>query len=182
MTKEEILTKHNLYPEKLKNVCIRDGKPGSNLDRSLSAMEEYAEQRSIVFAEQANNNYSRNIDTGKWESWSFRDDKKYTTKELYQLLFSPDNDGWVETKDIPLYTVDENGNWICTQAGNQPIIAALQYEDLEHPGRLLWWVMPCIVVDQLGLCVINDEENYPAGWDLADITHYKPLDLTPPKK
>lgn len=182
MTKEEILTKQNLYPEKLKNVCIRDGKPGNNLDRTLSAMEEYAEQQVIKFEEwKVNNYYNRRIEEGS-VTWYKYPNESYTTKELYQLFFSPDSDGWVETKDIPLYTVDENGNWVCTQAGNQPIIAALQYEDLKQPGRLLWWVMPCIVVDQLGLCVINDEENYPAGWDLADITHYKPLDLTPPKK
>ncbi len=97
-------------------------------------------------------------------------------------MTTDNNYQWISVADSPLYTIDEKGNWICTEAGDKPFIAALQYTDKKRPGKQLWWVMPCIVEDGRGLCIIGDEENVIAGWDLTDVTHYKPLDLTPPKE
>lgn len=90
---------------------------------------------------------------------------------------------WISVEDIPLFTKDEKGNWECTENGNGAFLAAVAYNNNTKPNaRNLWWVMPCVVEDGTGLCVIGDLENEPAGWRLEDVTYYKILDLTPPSK
>ena len=103
--------------------------------------------------------------------------------ELYsqQVAKEAAADGWVSVEDRPLFTKDEKGIWTCTEDGDKPFIAAVPYNDSKRPTETnLWWIMPCIVEDNVGLCVIGDEENTPAGWQLEDVVYFKHLDLTAP--
>lgn len=86
---------------------------------------------------------------------------------------------WVKVEDVPLVIYSGN-NWQTTDAGSREFIAALQYEDLTKPGKLLWWIRHCVIEDNIGLCIVGDDENTPAGWDMRDVTHYQPLP-SPPK-
>lgn len=90
-------------------------------------------------------------------------------------------EGWINVEDSPLFTKDEKDNWICTDNGSGAFLAAVPLIDNTRPEeKNLWWIMPCVVEDGIGLCIIGDEENTPAGWQLEDVTKYKLLDLTPP--
>lgn len=91
-----------------------------------------------------------------------------TNERLFTL------DEWIRVEDRPLFIIDENGNWTCTKDGNQEIIAAVE----TNKG---WWIKHCIIEDAIGLCVVGDMDNEPAGWDMTDITHWMPLPK-PPKE
>lgn len=90
-----------------------------------------------------------------------------------------DGNRWVKVDDVPLVIYSGN-NWQTTDAGSREFIAALQYEDLTKPGKLLWWIRHCVIEDNTGLCIVGDDENTPAGWDIRDVTHYQPIP-EPPK-
>lgn len=79
---------------------------------------------------------------------------------------------WIRVEDAPLFTV-ENGHWACTEAGNNTFVAAVPYNDSTKPGKKLWWIRLCVIEDGIGLCVVEEDDNIPAGWDMADVTHYK---------
>lgn len=78
---------------------------------------------------------------------------------------------WVSVEDKPLFITTPLG-WECTEDGEGEFLAALQYNDTRHPGKDLWWIKLCTVEDGLGLCVVSDEGNESAPWDLSDVTHY----------
>lgn len=90
-------------------------------------------------------------------------------------------EGWIPVTETPLYTLDSRGNWECTEMGNKDFIAAVPYEDSNKPNEDLWWIRHCVVEDEIGLCVVGDDSNEPAGWSLEDVTHWQPLP-NPPKK
>ena len=78
---------------------------------------------------------------------------------------------WVSVKDNPLF-INTSLGWECTEDGEGEFLAALQYEDKKHPGKDFWWVRLCTVEDGIGLCVIGEDSNERAGWELSDVTHY----------
>ena len=83
---------------------------------------------------------------------------------------------WISVEDRPLFTIDENGHWVCTEDGDKEFIAAVACEE---PSGIKWWIRHCVVEDGVGLCVVGDDENEPAGYELSDVTHWQPLP-TPP--
>lgn len=85
---------------------------------------------------------------------------------------------WVSVEDAPLFTKEGN-MWTATIPEGQEFIAALQYNDKTKPGRSFWWIRLCVITD-LGLCVVEEDDVVPAGWDMADVTHYKLIE--PPKQ
>lgn len=87
--------------------------------------------------------------------------------------------GWHSVEDRPLFTKDERGNWICTEDGDGEFIAALPYNDSKRPNEDLWWIRHCVVEDETGLCVVGDDYNEPAGWNLEDVTHWMPMPSPP---
>lgn len=91
-------------------------------------------------------------------------------------------ENWISVEDRPLFTKDDKGNWECTKDGDDEFIAALQYEDSTQPGKELWWIHHCVVEDSIGLCIVGDVYNEPAGWDLEHVTHWQPLPSPPDKK
>lgn len=87
---------------------------------------------------------------------------------------------WISVEDKPLFTIDENGNWVCTEAGDEEFIAAVSYSDSKRPNeKNLWWIRHCVIEDKIGLCVVGDDDNSPAGWDMKDILFYQPLPKPP---
>lgn len=87
--------------------------------------------------------------------------------------------GWHSVEDRPLFTKDERGNWVCTEEGDGEFIAALPYNDSKRPNEELWWIRHCVVEDEIGLCVVGDDYNEPAGWNLEDVTHWMPIPSPP---
>ncbi len=85
---------------------------------------------------------------------------------------------WISVEDRPLFTIDENGHWVCTEDGDKEFIAAVEYNDSREPYKTKWWIRHCVVEDGVGLCVVGDDENEPAGYELSDVTHWMPI--TPP--
>ena len=88
-------------------------------------------------------------------------------------------DRWVKVSDKPLFTIDEKGNWECTDDGNCEFIAAVPYTDTREPSKTKWWIRHCIVEDIAGLCVVTDDDTEKAGWELSDVTHWQPLPTAP---
>lgn len=82
---------------------------------------------------------------------------------------------WVSVKEAPLFTVNERGEWECTEAGNGQFLAALEYIDTKGDGSKQWWVRHCVVMDIVGLCVITEDDAEPAGWELDDVEYYMPI-------
>ncbi len=88
--------------------------------------------------------------------------------------------GWISVEERPLFTKDENGNWTCTEDGDKEFIAAVPYADSKRPDETnLWWIRHCVVEDAIGLCVVGDDDNEPAGWQLEDVVYWMPL-VAPP--
>jgi hypothetical protein len=92
--------------------------------------------------------------------------------ELLEALKEKPKDGWISVKDRPLYTEDGD-EWITTPDGYGEFIAAVPEAD----GK--WWIHHCIVEDEIGLCVVGDTDNEPAGYELSDVTHFQPLPSHP---
>ena len=86
-------------------------------------------------------------------------------KEIADDVLSTD---WYSVEDRPLFTKDERGYWVCTEDGEGEFIAALK----TNKG---WWIRHCVVEDETGLCVVGDDYNEPAGWNLEDVTHWRPM-------
>ena len=88
--------------------------------------------------------------------------------------------GWISVEERPLFTKDEKGNWTCTEDGDKEFIAAVPYVDKKRPEEInLWWIRHCVVEDAIGLCVVGDDDNEPAGWQLEDVTHWMPWVVPP---
>lgn len=86
----------------------------------------------------------------------------------------------VKEENAPLFTNTPLG-WECTENGMKELLVAVPYRSTQQPGKELWWIKHCVIQDEVGLCVVGDDDNEPAGWDMSDVTHYKILDFTPPK-
>ena len=88
--------------------------------------------------------------------------------------------GWISVDERPLFTKDENGNWMCTEDGDKEFIAAVPYADKKRPDENnLWWIRHCVVEDAIGLCVVGDDYNEPAGWSLENVAYWMPWVVPP---
>lgn len=81
--------------------------------------------------------------------------------------------GWISVKDSPLVFFDEHNRWEATKDGMSDFMAAVPLRD----GT--WWIKHCILEDEIGLCVIGEDDNEVAGWTIEDVTHY--MKIEPPK-
>jgi hypothetical protein len=79
---------------------------------------------------------------------------------------------WIDVRISPLIIRNERNQWECTENGMKEFMAAVPYEDEKHPGKQFWWIRHCVIEDEIGLCVVGDDENVPAGWEIESITHY----------
>jgi hypothetical protein len=91
-------------------------------------------------------------------------------RELSEMGLYPSSEQspWISVEDRPLITVVEGG-WDYDQEFGE-FLAAVPFNDKNHPGKSFWWI---------GLCVVGDDENDPAGWSIQDVTHYWPLPAPP---
>jgi hypothetical protein len=80
-------------------------------------------------------------------------------------------DGWHAASERPLFEL-KDGYWITTEDGAEPFLAAV------HTNKG-WWVRHCVIEDGIGLCVVGDDDNEPAGWDMGDVEYWMPLPLPP---
>lgn len=81
---------------------------------------------------------------------------------------------WHSIEDRPLFTKNGRGHWITTQDGDQDFIAAIE----TNKG---WWIRHCVIEDEVGLCVVGDDYNQPAGWELEDVMYWMPMPKAPKK-
>jgi len=80
---------------------------------------------------------------------------------------------WRSVEQFPLFTIGELG-WEATEDGNKEFLAAV-------PTNKGWWIRHCVLQDETGLCVVGDDDNEPAGWDMKDVTHWKPILINIPQ-
>jgi hypothetical protein len=80
---------------------------------------------------------------------------------------------WISVKDRPLFTLNRHG-WEVTKDGEGEFFAAVPMQD----GT--WWMRHCIIQDEIGLCVVGDEDNESAGFGMEEVTHYQFIP-SPPK-
>jgi hypothetical protein len=86
-------------------------------------------------------------------------------------------EGWIKVDDAPLFIKTELG-WECTEVGDGEFWAAVPYNDKNKPDKKdLVWIRHCVVEDGTGLCVVGDDSNEPAGWQLEDVVYYIPIKL-----
>lgn len=86
---------------------------------------------------------------------------------------------WIDVKDRPLITQSKLG-WVCTEDGDKEFIAAVPYNNVDDPDKTLWWIHHCVIEDGTGLCVVGDDWNEPAGWEIQQVQYWKPW-AEPPK-
>lgn len=86
-------------------------------------------------------------------------------------------DPWISVEDHPL-VIDTKLGWECTEAGEGEFLAAIQVHD-NSTNKDHWWIRHCVIEDMIGLCVVGDDENTPAGWDAKDVQYYCPLPEPP---
>lgn len=90
---------------------------------------------------------------------------------------------WVSVEDRPLIRRN-NEWWEITEDGENEFIAAVPYCDAEtdDPTKDRWWIRHCYIDSEGYLNVKRDNEmdEDVAGWNVSDITHWKPLP-EPPK-
>lgn len=87
-------------------------------------------------------------------------DKKPEKKDLV--------DTWNSVLHYPLYTLDKNGFWQCTEDGEGDFLAAVETNE----G---WWIRHCVIEDEIGLCIVYDDYNEPAPWSLNDVSYWSKL-------
>lgn len=80
---------------------------------------------------------------------------------------------WIPVRARPLYKTTRNG-WEVTEDGEGEFWAAVPLDD----GT--WWIKHCVVEDEIGLCVVCNDDTETAGFTLEDVTHFIPLP-EPPK-
>lgn len=100
-------------------------------------------------------------------------------KEIWNAAIDAAENKWISVDERPLFTKDEKGIWTCTEDGDGEFFAAVPYNDVKRPKEELWWIRHCVVEDEIGLCVVGDDDIEPAGWDLEDVTHWMPLPKSP---
>lgn len=135
----------------------------------LNQLIEWMEEESKIVEELNHNNILRE---GKYVMIQRILSK---AKQLQQ----EEDDGWISVEDAPLFIETKDG-WECTDAAENEFWAALEYTNKNYPDKVFWWIHRCVVEDEIGLCVVGDMDNEPAGWTLKDVTHYMPIKLTPP--
>ena len=111
--------------------------------------------------------------SGKDALWRVNDQKEHV------WVFG---DGTFEKRDgaTKESKVLEKGNWTCTEDGDKEFIAAVPYADSKRPDETnLWWIRHCVVEDEIGLCVVGDDDNEPAGWQLENVVYWM-LWVAPP--
>lgn len=87
-------------------------------------------------------------------------------------------DNWISVEDRPLFKKHDDSLIIITEDGEKEFLAAVPYKDKQKPMEDLWWIRHCII-EESGLCVVGDDINEPAGWELEDVTHWQPLPAPP---
>lgn len=88
---------------------------------------------------------------------------------------------WISVTDKPLVFHDKNGEgWYTSCEGSGEFIAAVPYNDVRKPSEQLWWIKHCVIEDGKGLCVVGENDNEPAGWQIDDVTHFAIIE--PPKQ
>ena len=86
---------------------------------------------------------------------------------------------WVDAKERPL-VIREGNRWITVNDVSFEFLAAVPFNDKNRPNeKNLWWIKHCVIEDEVGLCVVGDDDNERAGWEIDDVTHYIPLPAPP---
>lgn len=100
--------------------------------------------------------------------------------DAYKSQQPKEQSPWISVEDRPLFTVDENGIWEITEDGEEEFLAAIPYIDKNKPNEILWWIRHCEIDYQNGLCIVVDDYNEPAGWEIDQIQYWMPI-TKPPK-
>lgn len=72
---------------------------------------------------------------------------------------------WISVKDRPLFKILSDETWEATEDGEKEFLAAVE----TNKG---WWIKHCVIEDRIGLCIVGELDNEPAGFDLSDIQYF----------
>lgn len=158
----------------------KDGILGSTLQDFIKEVQKEFPETNLDYMDFMADRYASKNYLPETEKRQFNNYIAVLNEDIKELKNSAALHEWISVDDRPLFTVDEKGHWTCTEDGTNDFIAALQYEDLERPNQVLWWIHHCVVEDGIGLCIVGDDSNEPAGWELECVTHWKPFP-SPPK-
>lgn len=109
------------------------------------------------------------------EGWTYNE----MVSAYIQGWMDCEREEWIDNDVKPLVKETPTG-WITTENCPDQFIAALQYCDNET-GKQYWWIHHCIIEENIGLCVVGEDDNQPAGWNITDIEYYYPIPK-PPKQ
>jgi hypothetical protein len=81
---------------------------------------------------------------------------------------------WISVKERPLVNWnDEHDRWECTKDGEREFMACVEL------GDGTFWIKHCVIEDKIGLCVVGETGNEPAGWEIEDVEWWQPLPSPP---
>ncbi len=148
------------------------------------AMERYAEQFSLLPTEQAApkrdeeiEQLSREYADETYAQFHFANGYRAGHKAALQSEKEPE-DRWISVSERPLFTSD-GSTWELTEDGEKSFIAAVPYHDRRKLGETLWWIHHCVIEDGMGLCVVGEDSNESAGWEMNAIEYWQPFPGNP---
>jgi len=158
-TIEDVLKKHNCYPEQMKSIVPRDGLGGSQFDRTSTAMTEYAslnrqgcrwEVRPVVkwFSEQMEAALKRNDHKGGWKGMLWDELIERIEDETKEL--KDECDSFPKDKDRVIKEAADVANFAMMIAENygQPTIdksiePCATSSEKEYQWRVHDWMLAC---------------------------------------
>lgn len=87
---------------------------------------------------------------------------------------------WISVEDRPLISQTKLG-WEVNEGVPDEFIGALEVFD-NKKNTSYWWIRHCIIIDEVGLCVMSDDDYEPCGWQISDITYWQPMPEPPNTK
>ena len=85
---------------------------------------------------------------------------------------------WISVKEKPLYESVEGDDFILTNAAEGEFIGAVPVFN-NVTKETSWEVHHYVIEDEVGLCVVGEDGNEPAGWGVEDIELYMPIPKLP---
>lgn len=88
---------------------------------------------------------------------------------------------WVRAKERPLIK-QVNNMWFTTEDGDKDFIVAIPFyeknDQIKLVGNLRWWIHHCCI-EKGRLCIVGDDGNEIAGYEISDVEYWMPMPANP---